>query len=168
MEGNGASQPVTMETFGNQEREQEVALRTVPITLKNGNRRVTVNCLLDEGSDTTYVNEDVVNERGLTGEKEPITVKVANDQTIRFISGTLEIGLESTDGRVDTKITAKTSTKICGGLRAVNWIKIQDRWNHFARNSIPKSYRKKSNRCTSWSRPLRANVFDERSDRRSE
>ena len=119
--------PVNLETFGNQEREQEVALRTVPITLKNGNRRVTVNCLLDEGSDTTYVNEDVVNELGLTGEKEPITVKVANDQTIRFMSGTLEIGLESTDGRVDTKITAKTSTKICGGLRAINWIKIQDR-----------------------------------------
>ena len=87
--------------FGNQEREQEVALRTVPIILKNGNRRVTVNCLLDEGSDTTYVNEDVINELGLTGEKEPITVKVANDQTIRFMSGTLEIGLESTDGRVD-------------------------------------------------------------------
>ncbi|KAL9987285.1 hypothetical protein ACROYT_G001567 [Oculina patagonica] len=130
MEGNGASQSVTMETFGNQEREQEVALRTVPIILKNGNRRITVNCLLDEGSDTTYVNEDVVNELGLTGEKEPITVKVANDQTIRFVSGTFEIGLESTDGRVDTKITAKTSTKICGGLRAVNWIKIQDRWNH--------------------------------------
>ena len=57
-----------METFGNQEREQEVALRTVPIILKNGNRRVTVNCLLDEGSDTTYVNEDVVNELGLIGE----------------------------------------------------------------------------------------------------
>ena len=97
MEGSGASQSVTMETFGNQEREQEVALRTVPIILKNGNRRVTVNRLLDEGSDTTYVNEDVVNELGLTGEKEPITVKVANDQTIRFMSGTLEIGLESTD-----------------------------------------------------------------------
>ncbi|KAL9964816.1 hypothetical protein ACROYT_G028505 [Oculina patagonica] len=112
------------------EGEQEVALRTVPIILKKGNRKITVNCLLDEGSDTTYVNEDVVNELGLTGEKEPITVKVANDQTIRFMSGTFEIGLGSTDGRVDTKITAKTSIKIWGGLRAVNWIKIQDRWNH--------------------------------------
>ena len=78
-EGNGAnSQSVTMETLGNQEREKEVALRTVPIILKNGNRRITVNCLLDKGSDTTYVNEDIVNELGLTGEKEPIEVKVAN------------------------------------------------------------------------------------------
>ena len=102
-EGNGAnSQSVTMETFGNQEREKEVALRTVPIILKNGNRRITVNCLLDEGSDTTYVNEDIVNELGLTGEKEPIEVKVANDQTIHFMSGTFEIGLESTDGQVES------------------------------------------------------------------
>ena len=69
---------------------------------------------------------------------EPITVKVANDQTIRFMSGTFEIGIESTDGRVDTKIIAKTSNKICGGLRAVNWVKIQDIWNHLKGISFPR------------------------------
>lgn len=58
-----------------------------------------MNCLLDEGSDTTYVNEDVINELGLTGKKEPITVNVANDQTICFMSGTFKIGLESTDSQ---------------------------------------------------------------------
>ena len=124
-----------METFGKQEGQPEVALRTVPIV---GNRRILVNCLLDEGSDTTYVNEDVINELGLTGEKEPITVKVANDQTLHFISSSFEIGLESTDGRVDTKITAKTSNKICGGLKAVNWIKTQDRWNHLTGIPFPR------------------------------
>lgn len=138
MEGNGTRQSVTMETFENQEEQPEVALRTVPIVLKNGNRRIIVNCLLHEGSDTTYVNEDVVNELGLTGEKEPITVKVANDQTLRFMSSSFEIGLESTDGRVDTKITAKTSNKICGGLKAVNWVKIQDRWNHLTGIPFPR------------------------------
>ena len=50
MEGNSANQSVTMETFGHQERHQAVALRTVPIVLKNGDRRVVVNCLLDEGA----------------------------------------------------------------------------------------------------------------------
>ena len=109
MEGNGTSPPVSMETFGNRERQQEVALRTVPVISKNGNRRGFVNCLLDEGSDTTYVNEDVINEIELTGKKEPITGNVANDQTIHFMTGTFEIGLESTDGRVDTKIIAKTA-----------------------------------------------------------
>ena len=57
-----------------------------------------MNCLLDEGSDTTYVNEDVINEIGQTCKKEPNTVNVENDQTICFMSGTFEIGLESTDG----------------------------------------------------------------------
>ena len=114
------------------------SLRTVPVILKNGNRRVFVNCLFDEGSDTTYVNEDVINEIELTGKKEPITGNVANDQTIHFMSGTFEIGLESTDGRVDTKIIAKTSNKICGGLKAVNWVNIQDRWNHLRGIPFPR------------------------------
>ena len=39
-----------------------------------------VNCFLDEGSNTTYVNEDVVEELGVKGEKRLITVNVANDQ----------------------------------------------------------------------------------------
>ena len=68
-EGNAAIRSVTMETVGQQESQQEVALRTIPIILKNGNRRLLVNCLLDKASDTTYVNEDVVEELGLTGEK---------------------------------------------------------------------------------------------------
>ena len=89
-----------------------------------------MTCLLDEGSDMTYVNEDIINKIGLTGKKEPITVNVANDQTIYFMSGIFEIGLESTDSRVDTKIIVKTSNKICGGLKAVNWVNIQDRWSH--------------------------------------
>ena len=78
-----------------------------------------MKCLLDGGSDTTYVNEDAINELGLRGDNKPITVNVANDQTTCFMSGTFEIGLESIDGRVDTKIIAKTSNKICGGLKAV-------------------------------------------------
>jgi len=134
-----------METYGEQERQQAVALRTIPIVLKNGKRRLLVNCLLDEGSDTTYVNEDVVEELGLAGEKQQFTVKVANDYSIRFLSSTVQIGLESTDGRVDTKITAKPSDRICGGLKAVNWIKIQAQMESFKRNPIPTAGKGKSN-----------------------
>lgn len=56
-----------------------MALRIVSIILKNGKRRIIVNCLLDEGSDIIYVNEDIVNEFDLIGEKELIEVKVVND-----------------------------------------------------------------------------------------
>ena len=71
-----------------------MALRTVPAILKHGKKRILVNCFLDEGSGTTYVNEDVVEELGVKGEKELITVNVANDQEVRFPSMTFNIRLE--------------------------------------------------------------------------
>ena len=57
-----------------------MALRTLPVILKHGKKRLLVNCFLDVGSETTYVNEGVVEELGAKGEKELITVNVANDQ----------------------------------------------------------------------------------------
>ena len=81
-----------------------MALRTVPAILKHGKKRILVNCLLDEGSDTTYVNEDVVEKLGVKREKELITVNVANDQEGRFPSMTFVIGLDSVDGSVDARV----------------------------------------------------------------
>lgn len=60
-----------------------------------------MNCFLDEGSDTTYVNEDVIETLGISTQKEEITINVANDQKVRLMAATLEIGLESVDGKVD-------------------------------------------------------------------
>jgi len=53
-------------------------LHTVPINLKHGERCLQVNCFLDEGSYTSYVNEDVVEELGLDGRKEKVIISVAN------------------------------------------------------------------------------------------
>ena len=136
-EGNAAIRSVTMETVGQQESQQEVALRTIPIILKNGNRRLLGQCLLDEGSDTTYVNEDVVEVLDLTSEKERITV-IANDKSISFMSGTFKIGLESADGRVDREVTAQTSEQIFGGLKPVNWLKIKQNWSQLRSIPFPK------------------------------
>ena len=105
-----AGDKTTMETVDKHEGKS-VALRTVPIILKNGNKRLLVNCFLDEGSDTTYVNEDVIEQLGLQEEKEPVTVQVANAQQVTFMSATVEIGIESVDGKVDSVIVAQDISK---------------------------------------------------------
>ena len=51
------------------QKAEKVALRTAPAILKHGKKSILVNCFLDEGSDTTYVNEDAVEEFGVQGEK---------------------------------------------------------------------------------------------------
>ena len=75
-------------------QQRNVALKTVPVILKHGRKRLLVNCFLDEGSDTSYVNEDVAEELGFHGAKEPVTISVANDQRVSMMSATFEIGLE--------------------------------------------------------------------------
>ena len=44
---------------------KSIALRTVPVILKNGDKLLLVNCFLDEDSDTTYVNENVIEQLGI-------------------------------------------------------------------------------------------------------
>ena len=132
--GNESS---TYETVKEHE-QQRIALRTVPVILKHRAKRLQVNCFLDEGSDTTYVNEDVVEELGMEGPKEKVTINVANDQKVDLMSATMEIGLESLDGRVDTVTVAKTSHSICGGMKPTNWLQIRDQWKHLRNIPFPK------------------------------
>lgn len=115
-----------------------MALRTVPVILKHGNKRLLVNCLLDDGGDTAYVNEDVLEELGIHGYKEMVTVNVANDQKVRFPSTTFTVALESVDGSDDSEVVAKTSRKICGGMKPVDWVKIKGKSSHLYGIPFPK------------------------------
>ena len=89
-----------------------------------------MNCFLDENRDTTYVNEDVVETLGISTQKEEITINVANDQKVRLMATTLEIGIESVDGQVDTAIAVKTNNKISGGMKPTDRVTIKQQWNH--------------------------------------
>ena len=75
-----------------QEHEQRrIALRAVPVILKHEDRRLQVNCYLDEGTDASYVNEDVVEELGMEGLKKKVVVMVGNGQKVDLMSATMEI-----------------------------------------------------------------------------
>ena len=57
-----------------------IRLRTVPVILKNGDRSLKINALLDDVSTKSYVNADVAAELGLHGTTEKMTVNVLNSQ----------------------------------------------------------------------------------------
>ena len=56
----------TSKTMGN------VALRTVTVYLKNGDRKLKINALLDDASTETYINADVAVELGLQGHPQKV------------------------------------------------------------------------------------------------
>ena len=81
----------------------------------------------------------MVEELGLDGRKEKVITNVANGQLkVNLMSATMEIGLESVDGPVDTVIVAKTSQNICGGMKPTNWLQIKDQWKHLRDIPFPK------------------------------
>lgn len=43
---------------------------------------------------------------------------------------TLSIGLESVNERVDAEIVAQTLEKICGGMKAVDWVEKKGKRSH--------------------------------------
>ena len=94
--------------------------------------------MLVQGSNITYVNKDVVEKLGVKGEKELIPVNVANDRHVSSPSMSFTIGVESVDGCVTAKIVAQSSENICGGMKAVDWVRIQKNWQHLQDILFPK------------------------------
>ena len=60
-----------------------MALRIVPVYLKNGNQKLQVNALLDDASTKNYINADVAAELGLQGCLQKVNVSVLNGNVRR-------------------------------------------------------------------------------------
>ena len=114
-EGNKPWQQTTM-TANNVTTTDFIALRTVPIILKNGNRSIKVNALLDDASTKAYINADVAAELGLQGKTERVTVYVLNGQVETFETCPVDVQLESLIGDVKLQVTAYTATRVTGTM----------------------------------------------------
>ena len=118
--------------------ESFIALCTVPVVLKNGDKSVCVNALSDDGSTKTYLNSYVAAEIGLVGESEHITVSVLNGQYEVFDTMPVEVILQSVDGAVSQRIVAFTTDRVTGNLKAIDWRKHNSQWPRLHGIEFPK------------------------------
>ncbi|XP_061170866.1 uncharacterized protein LOC133180337 [Saccostrea echinata] len=88
---------------------QFIALRTIPVIVRNGSKTVRINALLDDASTRTYINSDVAAELGLHGKLQRVTVGVLNNKTESFETMPVEFQIESIDGKIKTKVEALTA-----------------------------------------------------------
>ena len=108
--------------------EKYISLRTVPVVLKNGEKSVVVNALLDDGSTQTYLNSDVAAELILEGKICDTQVNVLNGCVESF--QTMSVTLMSLSGQVYMKVDAFTVTRVTGNMKSVNWVKNKQGWEH--------------------------------------
>jgi len=85
-----------------------IALRTIPVYLSNGSRKIKVNALLDDASTKSYINSDVAAELGLKGQLRRVKVNVLNGQIETFETTPVVCNIESLDGRSKLNLTAFT------------------------------------------------------------
>ena len=114
-----------------------VALRTVPVFLKNSYRRIKVNALLDDASTKTYLNADVAAELGLQGHPQSVTANVLNGQVETFETMPVEVQLESLDGNVKVTISTFTAERVTGNLRVIDWGKYAVNYTHLKGIQFP-------------------------------
>lgn len=89
-----------------------VALRTVPVFLKNGYRRIKVNASLDDASTKTNLNADVAAKLGLQGHPQSVTVNVLNGQVETFETMPVKVELESLDGNAKLSADGEINAKL--------------------------------------------------------
>ena len=137
-EGKGQSQQTSMTTTDDY-RPDYIALRTIPVILRNGDRSLKVNALLDDGSTKSYINADVAAELGLQGKTEKVMVNVLNGQVETFESKPVEFQLESMNGSVNMTVNAYTANRVTGDMRVFDWNKCKIRWPYLKNIDFPHS-----------------------------
>ena len=136
----GKEQPHTQQTTmmtQNNSRADFIALRTVPIILKNGDRSLKVNALLDEASTKTYLNADVAAELGLQGRTETVTVNVLNGQIETFGTKPVSSELLSVDRKVNMNVTTYTANRVTGDMPVIHWNEYSSKWPYLRKIDFP-------------------------------
>ena len=107
-----------------------VALRLLPVYVTSGEgRRILVNALLDEGSDTSYIRADVAESLGLKGKSGKLDISAVSSSSTTT-SQQVEVFIESVDAMISKKITTWTMPSLCQGLKLADWNKLKKLYQH--------------------------------------
>lgn len=117
----------------------QIGLRTVPVIVKNGNKQLMVNALLDDGSSKSYINSDVAAELGLDigSNAHLITVNVMNGRKETFETTPVNFLIESLNGQVKMAMEATTTNHVTGNLKTIDWNKHSQKYQHLQRINFP-------------------------------
>ena len=117
-----------------------IALRTVPVKLKNGNNALVVNALLDDASRTTYINYDLVSKLGLQGPLETVSIStMKNVKTYPRVPVACDLlSCDRTLKPLKHYLQAYTTNKITGNMRPIEWRVNAKEWPRLRKVQFPK------------------------------
>jgi transposase InsO family protein len=124
---------------------KRVSLRCVPVVVRNpvGGESITVNALLDEGAERTFISEEIAAFLNLRGRVAPLTIEGPAGQRSeheRTLVAKVRIGSDW-DPKLDREAVVNCIPSPVEGLWPVDWTKEADRWPHLKGIPFPKPAR---------------------------
>ena len=87
-------------------------LQILLVTLKHSNKTVTVDVLLDSGSDTTITSENVAQYLGTEGEEMVVEIKSVLSNTVHFNTKMVSFEIVTDNGNSNMNINAYTASHL--------------------------------------------------------
>ncbi|PFX25917.1 hypothetical protein AWC38_SpisGene9441 [Stylophora pistillata] len=133
----------TRNAFGDSEFAGDVVLRTVSVWLIGSEgQRIQVNAFLDDGSDSTYVRDDIATALGLEAKEQTLRL---TDSCIPLTSKKVSLTIKSIDGETQATVEAWTLNEMCQGLSIPDWSQHKVKLKHLKNIPFPKAPGRKLN-----------------------
>ena len=130
----------TRNAFGDSEFAGDVVLRTVPVWLIGSEgQSIQVNAFLDDGSDSTYVRDDIVTALGLKTDEQTLRLTTLTESCMSLKSKKVSLTIKSLNGETQSIVEAWTLNEMCQGLSIPDWNQHKDKWKHLKNIPFPKA-----------------------------
>ena len=112
-----------------------VSLMVLPAVIKNGNKSLEVNVMLDNCSTGSYVSEAAAEELMLEGDNQELIISGTGGSEVRKRSRQVEVIVANLDNKFSASLQANVLDTISGDTPAFEWSKLKTKWPHL--QSIP-------------------------------
>ena len=115
-----------------------ISLQTVPVIIRNGNKKLKINCLIDSGSNSSFISKDVVKALGLTEFNHETRIM----NTVTKINEPIKVSkvrfeLASVDGQYVKTEEMYSVSSILIKSEPIAWQEDKDNWPHLRSIKFP-------------------------------
>ena len=113
-------------------RANTFTLRIIPIIVKNCEKEMKINALLDDGSQQTFINKTVTSFLGVTeNDQRDIDISLLGGRVDTLKSaGSVSIPVMPMERNAKFTLSALTTTQVTGDLRGRKWENVKGRYHH--------------------------------------
>ena len=133
---------VTNEEKSNGEARRWLSLRTIPVILCNGQRKIEVNALLDDASTISYISTKVKNELGLVGRTNNFPVSVIGGKDQILDATEVFMTLRDVKETLSRNFRALALDNVVGDMKVIEWCKRKNDWHHLKNINFPVAIRR--------------------------